>query len=133
MAKEAARRNRYRLLRAIRDAAPEDKKRLVAELHKAVTVEFEAEQAEREYRLEQLAKEIARARVEVKTRETQREKIISERVERLMEMSSRIGRGWPKSKPKSKPKGKPDKGKPDKGKPDKGKPDKDRKSPPRPE
>ena len=106
-AKEAARRNMYRLLRAIRDAGPEDKSRLIEELHKTVTVQFEAEQAEREYRLTQLAKEIERVRAEVKARQAKREKIISDRVERLMEMSSQVGRGW--SKPKSKPKGKPDK------------------------
>ena len=102
-AKEAARRNKYHLLRAIRNARPDDKTRLVNELRKAVTVEFEAEQAEREYRLELLAREIERVRAEIKARRAQCEKIISERIEKLMEMSSRIGRGWPKPKPKPKP------------------------------
>ena len=95
-AKEAARRNIYRLLTAIRKASPEDKERLTSELRQAVTVQFESEQAEREYRLTQLAKEIERVRAELKARLAQREKIIAERIERLLEMSEHIGRHKPK-------------------------------------
>ena len=102
-AKEAARRNIYRLLTAVRKADADDRENLIRELRKAVTVQFEAEQAEREYRLTQLAKEIERVRAELKARLAQREKIIAERLEKLLEMSEHIGRHKPGPKPGSKP------------------------------
>jgi len=91
-AKEAARRKMYRLLNAFKDVATsEEKTKLTAELREAVTVQFEAEQAEREYRLTQLAKQIESIRAELKDRQAQRDQIITKRVESLVKMSARLG------------------------------------------
>ena len=92
LAKDGARRKIFHLLRAIREAKTEsEKKRLTAELRVPVTVVFEVEQAEAQYRLTQLAKEIERVREEIKARLAQRDKIIADRIERLVEMSARFG------------------------------------------
>ncbi len=100
MAKDEARRKVFHLLRAIREAKTEsEKKRLAAELRGPVTVQFEVEQAEAQYRLTQLAKEIERVREEIKARLAQRDKIIAERIERLIKMSSYFGRHGPKPSP----------------------------------
>ena len=97
MAKDEARRKVFHLLRAIHEAETDaEKKRLAGELRAPVTVQFEVEQAEAQYRLTQLAKEIERVREEIKARLAQRDKIIAERIERLMKMSSYFGRHGPK-------------------------------------
>ena len=95
-AKEAARRKTYRLLKALKDVATSaEKAKLTAELRETVTVQFEAEQAEREYRLTQLAKEIERVRAELKARLAQRNEIITHRVESLLKMTTRLGSRGP--------------------------------------
>ena len=86
-AKEAARRTIYRVLTALKKVASSaDKAKLMGELRQAVTVQFEAEQAEREYRLTLLAKQIDSIRAELKDRQAQRDEIIATRVESLLKI-----------------------------------------------
>lgn len=91
-AKGAARRKIHDLLRAIGQAKTEaEKQRLAGQLRSPVAIQFDAEQAEREYRLTRLAKEIERVQAELKARLTQHDKMIAERIERLIKIASYIG------------------------------------------
>jgi hypothetical protein len=80
-----ARLDAWRLVKELRGARdPADKERLRARLHEALAAEFAAEQAIREYRLDQLEEQLKRLRAEVKERADNRAQFIEKSIDDLL-------------------------------------------------
>ena len=94
----------WRLIKALGQAkdGPE-KTKLISELNEAVSKQFNAEQALREYRLNELEQQISHLREELEQRRSQRDQIMKDRVEELLRASTqpalrehlRLGPGVP--------------------------------------